>query len=283
MQGLWVGWRQSVRLKPRSPLLQLLSKDISPCTFIVGSYQYCINNLIDTINLLFCGTIASMIDLRIALIHATPLAAQPVATAFASLWPQAQCMNLLDDMLSIDLAKVGTLNEAMTQRMVGLARYAKSYGAQGILFTCSAFGPAIDRARHEVGIPTLKPNEAMFDAALAHCAELGRESRIGLLTTFAPAATAMAEELKVSVNQSGLKVHIESGCAPEAMSALNSGDTAKHDALIVENARKLADCDVLLLGQFSMARAKALVEATTGIPTLTSPESAVKRLMAELN
>jgi hypothetical protein len=32
-----------------------------------------------------------------------------------------------------------------------------------------------------------------------------------------------------------------------------------------------------------MARAKALVEATTSIPTLTSPESAVKRLMAELN
>jgi Asp/Glu/hydantoin racemase len=224
-----------------------------------------------------------MIDLRIALIHATPLAVQPVAAAFASLWPQAQCMNLLDDMLSFDLAKAGALNEVMTQRMVDLAHYAKTYGTQGILFTCSAFGPAIERARQEVGIPTLKPNEAMFDAALAHCAKLGRESRIGLLTTFAPAATAMAEELKVAVQQSGLEIHIEGSCAPEAMSALNSGDTAKHDVLIVESARKLTSCDVFLLGQFSMARAKALVEATTSIPTLTSPESAVKRLMAELN
>lgn len=226
---------------------------------------------------------APMIDLRIALIHATPLAVQPVAAAFASLWPQAQCMNLLDDTLSVDLAKAGLLNEAMTQRMVGLARYAKSYGAQGILFTCSAFGPAIERASQEVGVPTLKPNEAMFDAALAQCANLGRKSRIGLLTTFAPAATSMAEELEAAVSQSGLQVCIDSSCATEAMSALNSGDTARHDALIVESALKLKDCDVLLLGQFSMARAKALVEATTGIPTLTSPESAVKRLMAELN
>ena len=224
-----------------------------------------------------------MIDLRIALIHATPLASPPVADAFARLWPQAQCMNLLDDMLSIDLAKFGTLNETMTQRMIELASYAKTNGAKGILFTCSAFGPAIDRARLEVGIPTLKPNEAMFDAALTQCAKLGRESRIGLLTTFAPAATSMAQELKAAVHQSGLKIQIESQCVPDAMSALNLGDTVKHDALVAEGSRNLVDCDIVLLGQFSMARTQALVEATTGITTLTSPESAVKRLMADLN
>lgn len=224
-----------------------------------------------------------MIDFRIALIHATPLAVQPVAAAFASLWPQAQCMNLLDDMLSMDLAKAGALDDAMTQRMVALARYARTYGAQGILFTCSAFGSAIEMAKQEVGIPTLKPNEAMFDAALKHCASLGRDSRIGLLTTFAPAATAMAEELKVAVQQSGLKIHIEGSCASGALSALNAGDTETHDTLVVESAKKLIGCDVLLLGQFSMARAKTQVEVTTGIPTLTSPESAVRRLMAELN
>lgn len=224
-----------------------------------------------------------MTDSRIALIHATQLAVEPVTTAFASFWPQAQCMNLLDDMLSVDLAKAGSLNEAMTQRMVTLARYGKACGAQGILFTCSAFGPAIDKARLELGIPTFKPNEAMFDAALLHCAGLGRESRIGLLTTFAPAAAAMAEELQLAIQQSGLKIRIEGSCASDAMSALNAGDSTTHDALIVESAKKMTACDVLLLGQFSMARAKTQVEAGTGIPTLSSPESAVKRLMAELN
>jgi maleate cis-trans isomerase len=50
--------------------------------------------------------------------------------------------------------------------MVCLAQYAKTCGADGILFTCSAFGPAIDEVKRTIGLPTLKPNEAMFSDAL---------------------------------------------------------------------------------------------------------------------
>jgi hypothetical protein len=38
------------------------------------------------------------------------------------------------------------------------------------------------------------------------------------------------------------------------------------------------DCDVIALAQFSLARAKPLVEAATGKPVLTTPESAVRKL-----
>jgi hypothetical protein len=55
--------------------------------------------------------------------------------------------NLLDDSLSTDLALAGRLDDAMTARFVLLARYAVETGADAILFTCSAFGPAIDAAR----------------------------------------------------------------------------------------------------------------------------------------
>jgi hypothetical protein len=54
-------------------------------------------------------------------------------------------MNLLDDSLSADLARsAGGLDARMTARFVALAAYAIGTGAQGILFTCSAFGPCID-------------------------------------------------------------------------------------------------------------------------------------------
>jgi Asp/Glu/hydantoin racemase len=191
-------------------------------------------------------------------------------------------MNLLDDMLSVDLAEAGSLNETMIHRMVSLARYAKVCGAMGILFTCSAFGPAIERAKRIVELPTLKPNEAMFDEALSICSQLGRPGRIGLLTTFAPAALSMTEELYESAKVRGLRICVESVCAAQAMSALNEGDIGLHDKLVVESAKKLPRCDVVLLGQFSMARVKPLVEPTLQIPTLTSPESAVRRLMADL-
>ena len=79
--------------------------------------------------------------MRIAIIHAPRHSPPPIETAFAAAWPEARLMNLLDDSLSADLAREGRLTDAMTARFLTLARYAAGTGAQGILFSCSAFGP----------------------------------------------------------------------------------------------------------------------------------------------
>ena len=50
---------------------------------------------------------------RIALIHATPVAIQPIVAAFKRLWPAARTTNLLDDSLSADLAAEGSLSQRM--------------------------------------------------------------------------------------------------------------------------------------------------------------------------
>ena len=106
---------------------------------------------------------------RIALVHALAHSIAPINAEFARAWPEARRMNLLDDSLSADLAASPSgLDERMTGRFLALAGYAIETGAAAILFTCSAFGAAIDAVKAALRVlPVLKPNEAALEAALA--------------------------------------------------------------------------------------------------------------------
>ena len=215
---------------------------------------------------------------RIALIHATALAMEPVAAAFARHWPQAQRMNLLDDSLSVDRAQAGELTPAMVQRFVDLASYAQRASCDGILFTCSAFGPAIEAAGRATGLPTLKPNEAMFAQALARHAA-GATLRLGLLATFQASLGSMAAELQQMASERGIAVDLRSVFVPEAMDDLAQGRAAEHHRRIAAAAGELAGCDAVMLAQFSMAAAAPDVQAQLSCPVLSSPDCAVLSLM----
>lgn len=206
---------------------------------------------------------------RVALVHATPLAVAPIAETLARLWPAAQAMNLLDDSLPRDVASC--TQDEIDARFLALARYARQSGAQAVLFTCSAFGAAIDAARRQVLLPMLKPNEAMFDEALA----LG--PRIALLTTFAPALAPMQAELLAAA--AGRRITLTTHQVPGAFEALQAGRVDEHDERIVAAAAALATQDVVMLAQFSMARALGAVQQRLAAPVLCSPDSAVRRLM----
>ena len=206
---------------------------------------------------------------RIALIHALRHSMAPIAAAFARLWPGVALANLLDDSLSADLARDGLLGEAMTGRFLTLARYARATGADGILFTCSAFGPCIAACAEALApLPVLRPNEAMVEDALAAA---GPGGRIGLLATFAPTLAAMPPEF-------GPDAVVVPRLAEGALAALDAGDADAHDAAAVGAARALADCAVIALAQFSLARAAPAVAAATGRPVLTTPDSAVRKM-----
>lgn len=211
---------------------------------------------------------------RIALIHALALSVEPINEVMARDWPDATRMNLLDDSLSADLAASGRgLDAAMHMRFQCLAQYALDCGSDAILFTCSAFGPCIEEvARLHPSVPVLKPNEAMIQDASA----LGR--RVGLVATFAPTLESMPAEFPPDVT-------LECLLAEGALAALNDGNGERHDQLIAAAALKLAarGCEVIALAQFSMARAKSLVERSTGLPVLSTVDSAVAELKRRLN
>lgn len=213
---------------------------------------------------------------RIALIHALADSMAPINQALARDWCEAQRMNLLDDSLAADLARAGRLDATMTRRFLALGDYAVANGADAMLFTCSAFGPCIDAAaRRYPELPVLKPNEAMIDAALAALA--GTAGGIGLLASFGPTLASMPAEFPPGTP-------LQTALADGALAALQAGDLAAHDRLAADAAAGLADdgCRLIALAQFSLARARDAVAERTGLPVLTTVDSAIARLRARL-
>jgi Asp/Glu/hydantoin racemase len=209
---------------------------------------------------------------RIALIHATPLAIEPIRAAFIELWPRARVTHLLEDSLAPDLAAAGRIDDRMIDRFGALTQYAESCGADAVLFTCSAFGVAIEAARRRVRIPVLKPNEAMLDEAL----DAG--DSIGLLATFEPSIPSMLQELEDLAATRKRAIRVVTSAVPDALAAMNAGRAGEHDRMVATAAEQLDGCDVVVLSQFSMAAAAALIPAQAGRKIVTSPHSAVVRL-----
>ena len=214
---------------------------------------------------------------KIALIHAVQAAMGPIEAAFGTMWPSALRMNLLDDSLSVDRASEASLTSALSQRIKLLADYAIQARADAILFTCSAFGEAIEAVAREASIPVLKPNEAMFEAAL------NKGRRIGMLATFAPAVASMEEEFRQMAAQQGAAASIETFVVPGAREALMAGDIPEHDRLIAGCADRFGDYDAIMLAHFSMATAEEKVRASVTSPILAAPSSAILKLKAMID
>lgn len=209
---------------------------------------------------------------RIALIHATPIAIDPIRKAFETAWPEAERVNILEDSLSPDRERDGSITETMAARIEALTKYARMIGSDAVLFTCSSFGSAIEKAASLVDIPVLKPNEAMFEAAIR------KGGRTAMLYTFPPARLGMEAEFREEAARTSPLAEITSILVDGAIDAVRSGDEETHNRLVAEAAARLSGFDAITLAHFSTARALKAVQAATSIPVMTSPDAAVAKL-----
>jgi len=164
-----------------------------------------------------------------------------------------------------------------TRRFQFLTAYAsasegRNGKADGILFTCSAFGPAIDAVKEKSSTPVLRPNEAAFDIAL------DRGANLALLVSFEPSAATLESELHEMAIARGKSIKVTTVFAAGALDALKRGDAEAHDRIVAEVASGMGHADAVILGQFSLARARAAVERKCQVPIVTTPRSAVEGL-----
>ena len=223
------------------------------------------------------------VQFRIAVIHALRESIEPTRTAFARHWPEALTFNLLDDSLSSAVAAAGGVTQAIIERFLELGRYAQlarvgDQATEAILFSCSAFGPAINAVAVQASIPVFRPNEAAFQQAL----DL-RPSTINLLVSFPPSLAALMSELSNMAASRSILCELHGTVVAGAFAALQAGNRAEHDQLIAAAAAKLAERQIVILGQFSMAVARQLIEPQLQQRVLTTPDCVVSQMRAMLS
>jgi len=192
--------------------------------------------------------------------------------AFSADWPEARVSNLLDDSLFAWVREAGGVVPEMYDVFRDLTHHMIGRGADGILFTCSAFRPVIDACIREFPVPILKPNDAMIEQALA------AGSRIAVMATVGPTIPSISVEIEELAAARSQKVELTPYVVEGAFDALASGDAATHDRLVAERARDIRDCDAIVLAQFTLSRAVPAVQSVNKTPIFNSPGAAVARM-----
>jgi Asp/Glu/hydantoin racemase len=160
----------------------------------------------------------------------------------------------------------------MVERFARLGQYCVDAGADAILFTCSAFGEAINNLKTLQRIPILTPNQALFEELL----QVG--GKAAMLTTFTPSVQALRNELSDMAANLGIKPDVDSYMVEGALDELLAQRGPEHDRLIAQRVNGLSQYPTIVLGQFSMAQAALHPEVKTSARILTTPDCAVRKL-----
>ena len=235
---------------------------------------------------------ADRIASDVVCLHALEESVGPTQEAFARFWPEAIVDHVADYALSADAASGALSSDEAAERILAMAREAtgRAAGARCLLYTCSAFHDAIARCRAALReeaptLPILEPNEIAFREA----ASMGVP--VHILVPFPPSLSSLLASFRRSHPDSAREAR--SHLAAGALEDLRAGRGESHDAKVAAMAASVARLNegkrgVVLLGQFSEARAEAavkeaLAQAGADWAVLTTPGSAVRYLRALLS
>ena len=207
----------------------------------------------------------------LALIHTGPLVIPPLKALTAEHLPGVRVVNLLDDRIVADIeAAGGEVPPSVTERLYLLARAAVWAGADAILLTCSSISPLAHQVGAVVGVPVLRIDEAMADAAVA----AGR--RIAVVATLPTTLEPTCGLIRERAARAGVEVSIARALCREGFELASAGDGDGHDRVVRAAVERLAgEADVVVLAQASMAR--AVTGLSVGVRVLSSPELGVLR------
>ncbi|MFE7705569.1 arylsulfatase [Streptomyces sp. NPDC057486] len=150
--------------------------------------------------------------------------------------------------------------EAVQGEIQALLAGAVAEGASAVLCTCSTIGGVAESAAAALGVPVLRVDRPMAADAVGR----GRVVVLAALAdTLAPTLALLAEE--AGDRAADIRTVLVEG----AWARFEVGDRDGYLELVAAAADRVADADVIVLAQASMA--DAVTRTATRIPVLSSP------------
>ncbi|MCG8528993.1 MAG: aspartate/glutamate racemase family protein [Opitutales bacterium] len=210
---------------------------------------------------------------KIAAVHTAMPMVEPTKSLFAEILPEVKLFNIVDDSLIQDVIAESKVTEGVSSRLKDYYQAAVDAGADLIFNTCSSVGDVAIEARTFIPIPIIKIDDAMAEIAVK------RFDRVGVMATLQSTLDPTIRLIEAVAQEKGKSVEIVDGLAKGAFEAMIGGDADRHDDLLRETARSIADSvDGIVLAQGSMARMQEELEALAGVPVLSSPRLGVESI-----
>jgi hypothetical protein len=212
------------------------------------------------------------------MIHSTTAAMEPATDAFAERFPEARLWHLLDDRLIVEAEAAGGVVPRLRRRMLGLIGHAVTNGANGVLMTCSQYGPVADDAKTRWTAPVIGSDQAMLE----HVAAL-RPVHVVVLASLESSAIDSAERLRVMLSGADAPTQVSGVFCPGAAAAVNRGDRAGLlPALVAGAAPYRDDADLFVIAQYSLTSVATELEAALATTVLSPTHLAAEGLRMRL-
>ena len=187
--------------------------------------------------------------------------------------------NIVDDSILPRILNNGSLSPEITSTVYQHISSAEKIGSDIILVTCSSISEVVDMVSPLVSVPVIKVDDVMTDEAIKIA------DTLGVVATIETTLNPTMNQLKKKMVKAGKEINIVPLLCSNAYKALiDEGNSKKHDLLLYKAIEEIIeDVDAIVLAQASMARLLPKLIKLTNKPILTSPESAVEKVMSLLN
>jgi aspartate/glutamate racemase len=210
----------------------------------------------------------------LGIIHAVNLTIRAMQPFLEQYLPEVSVMHLCDDTIQRDniAAGVGVIPKVNYFKFAQYAHNLQEAGVDMILLACSTFNYAAELARPMIDIPIMQIDRTMMEMAV----EQGR--RVGLLATLATTVPSSERLLRIVAGEKNKDVEITTVLRPEAFEAIQKGDTATHNAILMEEIDKLSGkVDSIVMAQLSMSALAPHLKQTR-IPVYNSGSTTFPRI-----